>query len=86
MGTEATEIVARALKSLNGFETSRGKFYVGSAGEVDPAELVAAISAAGGAVVKLTAPPKFCENCAWRRADGAGECPGRWCEKKRDDR
>lgn len=86
MSTEACDIVARALKSLNGFETSRGKFFFGSAGEVDPAELVAAIRAAGGAVVTLPEPPKSCENCAWRRAGGDGECPGRWCEKKRDDR
>lgn len=85
MNTEALDIVARALKSLNGFETSRGKFYFGSASEVDPAELVAAITAAGGAVVTLR-EPKFCENCAWLRAGGAGECPGRWCEKKRGDR
>ena len=86
MSAEVLDIVARALKSLNGFETSRGKFYFGSAGEVDPAELVAAISAAGGAVVKLPEPQEFCESCAWLRAGGAGECPGRWCEKKRANR
>lgn len=86
MSTESHDIVARALKSLNGFETSRGKFYFGSASEVDPAELVAAINAAGGAIVKLPEPREFCENCAWLRAGGSGECPGRWCEKRRADR
>lgn len=86
MSAEVIDIVARALKSLNGFETSRGRFYFGSAGEVDPTELVAVITEAGGAVVKLPEPPKSCENCAWRRAGGDGECHGRWCEKKRGDR
>jgi hypothetical protein len=51
--TTLVEILRAGIKAQNGYETDAGDFYMGSTGVVDVDQLVAAVTAAGLAVIQL---------------------------------